>query len=105
MSEQKALFPRFVAAFILIVAVVVATAAKPDQGAPSLNFQAPQYPFKFVVYGDLRETTPANTKDSDPVRRKALIDKVADERPAFIGITGDLALTGSNASDWAQWDK
>ena len=52
MSQRKALFPRFIAAFVLIAAVVLATAAKPDRGAPSLNFQPAQYPFKFVVYGD-----------------------------------------------------
>ena len=105
MSQQKALFTRLIAAFILIAAVVIATAARPDQGAPSLNFQPSQYPFKFVVYGDLRETDPSNTTAADPVRRKALIDKIADEHPAFVGVTGDLALTGSNAADWAQWDK
>ncbi len=105
MSQLKALLPRFVAAFILIAAVVVATAARQDHGAPSLTFQPQQYPFKFVVYGDLRTTNPANTKDTDPVRRKALIDKIAEEQPAFVGITGDLVLTGGNAMDWAQWDK
>src|SRR3954452_20050722 len=105
MSQMKVLVPRFVVAFILIAAVVVATAAKPDGGAPSLNFQPQQYPFKFIVYGDLRTTNPANTKDADPVRRKALIDKIGDERPAFLGITGDLVLTGGNAMDWEEWDK
>src|SRR3954470_8680684 len=105
MAQPKALFPRFIAAFILIAAVVVATAARPDGGAPSLNFQPQQYPFKFVVYGDLRTTDPANTKDADPVRRKALIDKIADEQPGFVAITGDLVLNGGNAMDWAEWDE
>src|SRR5438067_963888 len=105
MSQRKVLLPRLVAAFVLTAAMVIATAAKPDRGAPSLNFQPAQYPFKFVVYGDLRTTDPSNTKDTDPVRRKALINKIADERPAFVGVTGDLVLTGSNASDWAEWDR
>src|SRR5947199_9088957 len=97
MSHRKVLLPRFLAAFVLIAAVVIATAAKPDRVAPSLNFQPAQYPFKFVVYGDLRTTDPANTKDTDPVRRMALINKIADEQPAFIGITGDLVLNGGNS--------
>jgi predicted MPP superfamily phosphohydrolase len=105
MSQSKLLFSRFLAAFILIAAVVVATAARPEGGAPSLNFQPSQYPFKFVVYGDLRTTDPSNTKDTDPVRRKALIDKIADEQPAFVGVTGDLVLNGSNSNDWAEWDR
>ena len=105
MSHRKVLLPRLVAAFVLIAAVVIATAAKPDRGAPSLNFQPAQYPFKFVVYGDLRMTDPADIKDTDPVRRTALINKIADEQPAFVAITGDLVLTGSNSMDWAEWDR
>ena len=105
MSHRKVLLPRLVAAFVLIAAVVIATAAKPDRGAPSLNFQPAQYPFKFVVYGDLRMTDPSNIKDTDPVRRTALINKIADEQPAFVAITGDLVLTGSNSMDWAEWDR
>jgi predicted MPP superfamily phosphohydrolase len=105
MSQAKALFPRFLAAFVLIAAVVVATAARPESGAPSLNFQPAQYPFKFVAYGDLRTTDPSNTKDTDPVRRMALISKIADEGPAFVGITGDLVLDGDNNNDWAEWDR
>ena len=62
-------------------------------------------PFTFVAYGDLRETTPANTKDSDPVRRQALIDAIAQLKPAFILVSGDLPLRGDNPADWAQWDK
>src|SRR3954453_15980520 len=104
MPHWKAIVPRLVAAFVLLTGVFLATAAN-SSSAPSLTYQPQQYPFKFVVYGDLRTTNPANTKDTDPVRRKALIDKIADERPAFIGITGDLVLTGSNAMDWAEWDK
>src|SRR3954471_9873847 len=104
MSHWKAIAPRLLAAFVLLTGIFIATAAN-SSSAPSLSFNPAQYPFKFVVYGDLRTTNPANTKDTDPVRRKALIDKIADEQPAFVGITGDLVLTGSNAMDWAEWDK
>lgn len=62
-------------------------------------------PFTFVAYGDLRETTPANTTDSDPIRRQALIKAIAQLDPAFILVSGDLPLRGDNPADWAQWDK
>ncbi len=61
-------------------------------------------PFTFVAYGDLREAPVANTKDTDPVRRKALIDSITKADPAFILVSGDLPLRGDNANDWAQWD-
>src|SRR3954463_16010955 len=104
MSHWKAIAPRLLAAFVLLTGIFIATAAN-SSSAPSLSFQPAQYPFKFVVYGDLRTTNPANTKDADPVRRMALIHKIADEQPGFVAITGDLVLTGSNAMDWAEWDK
>jgi len=104
MPHWKAIAPRLLAAFVLLIGIFLATAAT-SSSAPSLAFQPAQYPFKFVVYGDLRTTDPANTKDTDPVRRMALINKIADEQPAFVAVTGDLVLTGSNAMDWAEWDK
>jgi acid phosphatase type 7 len=104
MSHWKAIAPRLLAAFVLLTGISIATAAN-SSSAPSLSFQPAQYPFKFVVYGDLRTTNPANTKDTDPVRRMALINKIAGEQPAFVAITGDLVLNGGNAMDWAEWDK
>lgn len=62
-------------------------------------------PFTFVAYGDLREAPVANTKDTDPVRRKALIDAITQTAPAFVLVSGDLPLRGDNSNDWAQWDK
>jgi len=104
MSQSKAIFPRLLVAFAILTCVFVVTAAN-SSSAPSLSFQPSQYPFKFVVYGDLRTTNPANTKDTDPARRMALINKIGDEQPAFVAVTGDLVLNGSNAADWAEWDR
>ena len=100
---MKALVPRALLSCALLAAVFIFTAA--SSSAPTLSYQPAQYPFKFVVYGDLRTTNPSNRKDTDPARRMALINKIADEQPAFIGVTGDLVLTGANAMDWAEWDK
>jgi acid phosphatase type 7 len=104
MPHWKAIVPRLLAAFVLLTGIFLATAAN-SSSAPSLSLQPAQYPFKFVVYGDLRTTNPANTKDTDPIRRMALINKIAGEQPGFVAITGDLVLNGGNAMDWAEWDK
>jgi acid phosphatase type 7 len=72
---------------------------------PTLQVQAPAYPFNFVAYGDIRFTNPANHELSDPARRDALVGRIAQERPAFLLISGDLVLDGSSRADWAVWDR
>ena len=72
---------------------------KPDIVLPGLN-QA----FTFVGYGDMRFTNPANIKDSNPAVRQAEIARIAEERPAFVVISGDLVLNGANAQDWKVFD-
>ena len=57
-------------------------------------------PFNFIAYGDIRFMNPSNTKDSDPVRRKLLVDKIVAERPSFLLITGDLVANGSDPRQW-----
>jgi len=61
--------------------------------------------FSFVVFGDLRTAPVSNTKDTDPASRKAIIDAITKEKPAFVAVTGDLVLQGGNDDDWAEWDK
>jgi Icc-related predicted phosphoesterase len=65
----------------------------------------PRYPFHFVIYGDIRFTDPSNTRSSDPVRRELLVKEIAEDKPAFVVILGDLVLKGSNPGDWKQFDE
>ena len=62
-------------------------------------------PFTFVAYGDLREAPPSNTTATDPVRRKAIIDAIAEVHPAFVEVGGDLVARGDDPADWQQWEK
>ncbi len=62
-------------------------------------------PFKFIAYGDTRFMNPADAKDSDPVRRKLLVDKIASEKPAFLLVTGDVVAHGSDARQWEVFDQ
>ncbi|HWR36141.1 MAG TPA: metallophosphoesterase [Clostridia bacterium] len=71
------------------------------QQALELNLRPP---FKFIAYGDIRFLDPSNTKDSDPVRRKLIVEKIVSEKPEFVLISGDLVARGDRASDWQAWD-
>jgi len=67
----------------------------------------PKLPFTFVAYGDIRFTEPSTPRKqaaSDPARRKLIVEKIAEEKPAFITISGDLVLNGEDKSDWQVWD-
>jgi 3',5'-cyclic AMP phosphodiesterase CpdA len=48
---------------------------------------------------------PSNSKDSDPVRRKLIVEKIAQERPDFLLISGDLVANGGDASQWQVFDR
>ncbi len=61
-------------------------------------------PFRFVAYGDTRFTDPKNTDASNPVVRQMLVQAIADARPAFISIGGDIVYRGGDVNDWKIWD-
>ncbi len=82
-----------------------AAAKAPAEAAPvSLTVDPGGQNFRFVFFGDLRTTPVSNTTDTDPVRRKAIIDAITKEKPAFISVSGDLVLSGGDDRDWAEWD-
>ena len=62
-------------------------------------------PFRFVAYGDTRFTDPKNTDASNPMVRQMLVRAIADARPAFISIGGDIAYRGGDVNDWKIWDR
>ena len=92
--------------FLLAFAIALATSAAFAAGDPvQLKFDPGPLPFKFVAYGDMRMTDPSNHKDSDPERRKAIIEGISQQHPKFVLISGDLVLSGSDSADWAEYDK
>ena len=56
-----------------------------------------------IVYGDMRFTDPANTKDANPVARKLLVEKIASEHPDALQLTGDVPLAGARVADYTQY--
>ena len=75
------------------------------QDAPAALNAEVKAPFSLVAYGDIRFMNPSNTKDSDPVRRKMLVQQIANDKPALLLITGDLVANGGAADQWAVFDQ
>src|SRR5262245_49309954 len=58
----------------------------------------------FVGCGDVRATNPSDKRNTDPKARRALLGRIAKERPELLMITGDIVLTGENPDDWKDFD-
>ncbi|MGA7856567.1 MAG: metallophosphoesterase [Terracidiphilus sp.] len=74
----------------------------PTDANPTFTFSQFQAgdPIRFVAYGDTRFTNPAVTRGTDPHVRKWLAERVAQEHPAVLLLTGDTPFTGASAVDW-----
>lgn len=61
-------------------------------------------PFRFVAYGDARFHDPKDTEAANPLVRQALVQAIADVKPAFISFGGDIVYNGYDLNDWKVWD-
>jgi hypothetical protein len=100
---------RRAASFLLVTACMASTAFSQQTSPPGHDDGGPTFtvsdlpsnrPLRIVVYGDMRFTDPANTSDTQPGVRKWLVQKVGEEKPDLLLITGDMPFNGSNAEDW-----
>jgi len=93
---------RRIACFFLALSCVVALAQGVDDGAPTfvVSDLPVGRPLRIVVYGDMRFTDPRNTSDTSPGVRKWLAQKVGEEKPDILLLTGDMPFHGSNPEDW-----
>jgi acid phosphatase type 7 len=96
-----------VAALLLLLCVVVLCSepARAQQSAPVDLTCSATMPFRFIAYGDTRFTDPSNTNAANPEVRRALVAAIADAKPAFISIGGDIAYDGYKADDWKVYDQ
>jgi hypothetical protein len=100
---------RRAASFLLVTACMAGTVFSQQTSPPGHDDGGPTFtvsdlpsnrPLRIVVYGDMRFTDPANTSDTQPGVRKWLVQKVGEEKPDLLLITGDMPFNGSNAEDW-----
>jgi hypothetical protein len=76
--------------------------SRPAEVKPTLVFHqfAPGASIRMVAYGDMRFTNPAVTSGTNPRVRKWLAEKIADEHPQALLLTGDMPYTGASSADW-----
>jgi hypothetical protein len=100
---------RRAASFLLVTACMAGTVFSQQTPPPGHDDSGPTFtvsdlpsnrPLRIVVYGDMRFTDPGNTSDTQPGVRKWLAQKVGEEKPDLLLITGDMPFNGSNAEDW-----
>ncbi len=53
-----------------------------------------------IAYGDMRFHDPANVTVANPVARKELVERIAEEKPSAVQLTGDVPYKGSDAADY-----
>ncbi len=100
--------------FILKCAVLAAVfgfqvghSAAQSKSGPGPTFSVPNSALgkhvSVIVYGDMRFHDPANTTVANPVARKALVDRIAEEKPSAVQLTGDVPYKGSDAADYKNY--
>lgn len=75
----------------------------PQTGPVELQLQV-STPFHFVVYGDARFHDPKDTDAANPPVRQALVQAIAQTKPAFVSFGGDIVYNGYDGNDWQVWD-
>ncbi len=62
-------------------------------------------PLAIIAYGDTRFTDTSNTTASNPAARRALVARIADERPDAIIVSGDVPWHGGTVSDYDEYPR
>jgi Icc-related predicted phosphoesterase len=93
-----------VLAFLGGVACTRSHSQMPPQTQPvALQLQV-SAPLRFVAYGDSRFHDPRDTEPANPAVRQALVQAIAEVKPAFVSFGGDIVYNGNDANDWKVWD-
>jgi acid phosphatase type 7 len=106
--QLRRLFPHLAPAVLLAFVLLTGCRKEPvvsaQQSGPAQQFTVePGHGKKLhiVAYGDVRFTDPTRVRESNPEIRRAIVHKIADEKPDFVIFTGDLVLAGERDQDWA----
>lgn len=78
-----------------------ATAGSLSAAGPTFKIAPPKDPWTLIAYGDMRFTDPSNTRATNPTARRALIARIAEEKPDVLLLSGDVPFHGGTANDYA----
>ena len=102
-SPAKTALVLFVTATLL--ALTCCTKKSSAQTSSSVDLQLNvKTPFYFVAYGDTRFHDPKDLEPANPAVRVALVQAIAEAKPAFVCFTGDIVYNGFDGNDWKVWD-
>ena len=57
----------------------------------------------WIAYGDMRFTDPKETDATNPVVRKWLVDRIAEEKPDAVLLSGDVPWHGATTADYDEY--
>lgn len=81
--------------------VGVASAASDPSGPTfTVSQQDLHAPLTVIAYGDMRFTDPANVTATNPAARRALVQRIAAEKPDAVLLSGDVPWHGGDARDY-----
>src|SRR5580693_8666566 len=107
MKSQRTLFARAVVVSLTVVTLLALTCCSKKSNAQTSTIDLQldvKTPFHFVAYGDTRFHDPKDTEAANPPVRVALVQAIAEAKPAFICFTGDIVYNGYDTNDWKVWD-
>jgi hypothetical protein len=76
------------------------TAGLLSEAGPTFILKAPRHGWTVIAYGDMRFTDPADVINTNPVARRALVAKIAGEKPDVLLLSGDVPYHGGVANDY-----
>jgi hypothetical protein len=62
-------------------------------------------PIRLIAYGDMRFCDPAITTGTNPKVRRWLAEKIGQERPQALLLTGDMPYIGERKADWEEFQR
>jgi len=97
----------FAIALLAAISLQLSAQETKESGAPTFTVTdlPAGRPLRIIVYGDMRFTDPKNTSDTAPGVRKWLAQKVGEEKPDVLLLTGDMPFHGSDLDDWKVYDQ
>jgi len=60
-------------------------------------------PIRLIAYGDMRFCDPTITSGTNPKVRRWLAEKIGEERPQALLLTGDMPYIGDRKADWEEF--
>jgi hypothetical protein len=93
-----------IAAAVVIGLTTLDHHAIASQSAAQLQ-QTLTVPFRFVAFGDTRFTHAESESVSNGEIRRAIVQAIAKDKPAFVSMSGDIVYRGDDPGDWKVWDE